>query len=119
MIKILLIFLVSVIALNKTNETVNTTSRVPVDEFPFMSYVMAFKGLMNGIQRGLYHKEYFKLSEKCMGSDEDLNQDFRFIYEFINGRVPPSKVLEFVKTIQRLTLNQMEECGYTKSIRDL
>jgi hypothetical protein len=54
-----------------------------------------------------------------MGSDEDLNQDFKFIYEFINGRVPPSKVLEFVKTIQRLTLNQMEECGYTKSIRDL
>ena len=66
-------------------------------DIDFRSVIHGFKGFMAGFQKGLYDYEYFTLSEACFGT-EKVNEQLTFMYEFVNGRESPFKVLQFVTT---------------------
>lgn len=69
--------------------------------------VMGFKGFMSGFQKGLYDDEFFSVETSCLGTEE-INEKLLFMYEFLNGREAPIKVLQFTTTTKEVFMDQME-----------
>lgn len=61
-------------------------------DIDFRHVLLGFKGFMHGFQKGVYNDDYFQLNSQCLTTPES-NQRMLFMYDFINGRESPTKVL--------------------------
>lgn len=87
-------------------------------EVNFLAVVLGVKGFLHGFQKGVYDDKYFRLDEDCL-TTYDSGQKMVFVYEFINGRQSPYKVLQFVQDIKYLIQFESKQCGYTDTIEKM
>ena len=84
-------------------------------EVNLVAIALGFKGLLSGFQKGIYNDEFFQLDSKCLATYES-NEKMMFIYNFINSKESPGKVISFVKSITQLINTELEYCGYTTTL---
>ena len=65
------------------------------------NFILGWKGLLAGYQKGFYGDERIQLSEDCFGSDK-IQEDLIFMDKFLNGELPPPMVIKFVTTASDL-----------------
>ena len=85
------------------------------DEVNLLAIMLGFKGAMHGFQKGIYDDEYFTLNQDCLSTYE-AGERMIFIHDFINGREPAIKALEFTRTVIALVDTELETCGYTGTV---